>query len=283
VGTFLSVFLPLGIDESARILAVPTSFCPRHRYYWLKSSLLTAGLLVGSVFLPLAGCIVLMMQGDKLGWDYSVLEAFILSWFALVVAGIVLAAIIRHRTIRATKITEDTITLTGVCRDYVEAVRKHRAKKRIREFNWPMSQLESDKQAVSRRALAAGVLGTSFLGLLGLGGLAGGWYTIQHAQETPDVKLVSPKQLSIIDMSVEANRRLRTQFVKDEGLLKLLAQKEEKMIAERKKTIAELAATERRKRVVRGYVWLAGGALVTILFICDLFVPAKKYLFKGHR
>jgi hypothetical protein len=113
-------------------MAVPTSFCPRHRYYWLKLSLLTAGLLVGLVFLPFAGMCFLIMEGDKLGWGFSVHEAFILSWLALVLAGMVLVGIIQHRTIRVTEITDDTITFTGVCRDYVEAVRKHREGKSLK-------------------------------------------------------------------------------------------------------------------------------------------------------
>jgi hypothetical protein len=142
----------------------------------------------------------------------------------------------------------------------------------------PNQGFDSYKKAAKGNALGARVLVTSFLGLFGLGLSALGWSAIRRAQETPDVKLLSPQNLWAVDQQIAEERRLRKQFLEEERLPKKAVPELPKnwYVQRWNEKVAERAAESREDRVGAGYFFLALGVFWTIGFICCLFGRTKK-------
>ncbi|HEV2946682.1 MAG TPA: hypothetical protein VGX70_04865 [Gemmataceae bacterium] len=121
-----AVMIRHDISDMTNRVAVWTSFCERHGSYWAKRRLLLGGSLAGAVFLPFGGLIFLSINqmggADLLNLLWLVSVGLFIGW-------IILAVNIYRHTIRATEVTITSIKLTGVCKEYMQAVEENRSAK----------------------------------------------------------------------------------------------------------------------------------------------------------
>jgi hypothetical protein len=114
------------ISDMTNRTAVWTCFCERHGSYWAKRRLLVVCSLAGMVFLPFGG--LTFLSTIELGGADLLMQLWIAS-VGLLIGWIILTVSVYRHTIRATEVTVSSITLTGVCEEYFQAVEDYRSTK----------------------------------------------------------------------------------------------------------------------------------------------------------
>jgi hypothetical protein len=111
--------LIITVFVTSRRVTVDGPMCDRHRYYWgWRGFWMTAPLLVLTIAVVAQG---ILMLGQVLPIErYGVL---LFATIVLLVGWAATAAILHRTSIRAAEITSDSITLTGLSPEFVEAVR----------------------------------------------------------------------------------------------------------------------------------------------------------------
>jgi len=109
--------------------AVQGPFCDKHEWHWLKPQLL----LWGSFFLFGAFIISSLSLASSLAPGNNILWGSLCAFSSLLgIVWLVLAIVYQHSTIRPAEITDDEITLAGVCDAFVAAAEESRAERRRR-------------------------------------------------------------------------------------------------------------------------------------------------------
>jgi magnesium-transporting ATPase (P-type) len=103
-------------------MTVPVPLCDKHKGHWTKRMLITLlGLLVILAFVGIA-IAASTSEGDladMAGLFWGLVVVALLAWLILIV-------VLQQTAIRPTEITDRSITLTGVGRGYIEALREER-------------------------------------------------------------------------------------------------------------------------------------------------------------
>jgi hypothetical protein len=110
---------------------VEVPLCERHQWHWLNRNLL----MWGSFFLfGLVGAAGLTIGLSLQKQDQDMVMPFVcIGCFVLLVVWLVIAIACQNTAIRPSEITEYEITLTGVCRAFIDAVDEARATRRFRK------------------------------------------------------------------------------------------------------------------------------------------------------
>jgi hypothetical protein len=103
-----------------RRLRIRMPLCNTHEYYWVRQKAVTI-VSFGVLFAGLCYFIQALDNANHLGLPVGWLQLWIAgpTWLAI-------ALLMRTKAIRPIEITEDTITLTGVSAQFVDAVRAER-------------------------------------------------------------------------------------------------------------------------------------------------------------
>ncbi len=105
-------------------MSVPLPLCERHRHYWRNRAIGLYGGLAALIALAVAA-IAVGAALDQRGWDDAF--GFICIGGAVVFfVWLIVMAVVQSRGIRATEITDNAIALTGLSKDFTEAVRQDR-------------------------------------------------------------------------------------------------------------------------------------------------------------
>jgi hypothetical protein len=107
-------------------MTVHLPFCERHRRYWFNRSLFIYGGLFGLLCLAGVGIVVAVSlegQADNALFVCVGIALLFLVW-------LIAAAIVQSMSIRPTEITDDDITLTGLSRDFTDAVKDDRRERK---------------------------------------------------------------------------------------------------------------------------------------------------------
>jgi hypothetical protein len=105
-------------------MTVPLPFCERHRNYWRNRSIFIYGGLLGLLLLAVIGVIIASAL-DPRGQDTS-LGLVCVGSGVLFLVWLIAAAIMQTTSIRPNEITDRSITLVGLSRDFVDAVEDDR-------------------------------------------------------------------------------------------------------------------------------------------------------------
>jgi hypothetical protein len=106
-------------------MTVPLPLCERHRNYWRNRAILVYGGLVAMLVLGVLGFIAAALLHEEGSGDSAFLIAGV-GTGGLFVVWVFTAAIVVSGGIRSAEITERSITLSGLSRDFVDEVRLDR-------------------------------------------------------------------------------------------------------------------------------------------------------------
>ena len=131
---FVSVILPLlfwvALIVNARLLKkmwVPVPLCERHRNHWLALQVVLFG---GLAILALLFCATIVLWGimpEPTQGELSLAGWFCFATVTFLVIMVFPAAILQTKVIRPTEITDQSITLTSVAKEFVHRVREERS------------------------------------------------------------------------------------------------------------------------------------------------------------
>jgi hypothetical protein len=122
---------------------VEAPLCAEHKNHWLIRQLVV---LLSFLFLIVVGLGTFVALGtfaDEGGFD---LVCF--GWFILLIAWLILAAVMQMTAIRPIKITDTTITLVGVCDEFVQAYQEVLPRVPVDELvseHWQQSRSRSSR------------------------------------------------------------------------------------------------------------------------------------------
>jgi hypothetical protein len=101
-----------------RTVRVP--LCDAHRNHWLGRSLVIFGLFFGLLALGFAAFLLSVQEGPR-GGRQDFTGWVCLGWLVGLIAWLVVTAVLSQTAIRATEITDRSITLAGVSRAFADA------------------------------------------------------------------------------------------------------------------------------------------------------------------
>jgi hypothetical protein len=117
VNLLLYVIVALALTKR---MTVPLPFCERHRNYWRNRKIFVYGGLLGLLLLGAIGVIAALAL-DSSG-ESGMLGTVCILGFGIFLVLLIAAAIMQTNSIRPDEITDRSITLVGLSRDFTDAV-----------------------------------------------------------------------------------------------------------------------------------------------------------------
>lgn len=103
-------------------IRVPVSLCQRHRHYWRHRNLLIYGGLLATVGMSFGGLILLLLVNGT--FSASIWNFFCLGNVSIVLTWFIALGALEKSGMRVIEITARGITLAGVSKDFIDAVRR---------------------------------------------------------------------------------------------------------------------------------------------------------------
>jgi hypothetical protein len=122
LGVILYIILALSLTKR---MTVALPLCERHRDYWRNRKLYIWGGFLAVVLFGTVAITLGAVMDDK-GITDSAILVTILSTVGLFLAWLISAAIVQSASIRTSEINDRAITITGLCKEFVDAVREDR-------------------------------------------------------------------------------------------------------------------------------------------------------------
>jgi hypothetical protein len=122
LGLLLLIILALVLTKR---MTVPLPLCERHRNYWRNRGIFIWGGLLAVVLLAVVAITLGAVLDDKRITE-SAVAITVLGSIGLFFVWLISAAVVQYVGIRPSEITDRAITLTGLSRDFVDAVREDR-------------------------------------------------------------------------------------------------------------------------------------------------------------
>lgn len=128
-----------------RSITVHAPMCDRHRNYWTRRKLIAYGLILADLAVVAAG--LALGTASKAGESMRnvAIGLFAVGGFGFLVV-LAVGAVLLQWGISPTEITDDEVRLSGVCRDFIDAVREQRRDEREQERQRKRARYDDEDQ-----------------------------------------------------------------------------------------------------------------------------------------
>jgi hypothetical protein len=133
----------------SKTATVHVPLCERHQSHWLNRNLIIWGSFVLFLLIGVAGFVVAASLPGRDG--ENVFPFVCLGSVVFFVIWLVITVVCQSTAIRPKEITDEDITISGVCEEFIEAVDEARAERRARKRARRREEDEEDDEPRSRR------------------------------------------------------------------------------------------------------------------------------------